>query len=161
MHFLFLFQAMQWGRMHEGTAVAEYEAARGIKTERCGLFIDPTCCWLGASPDRFVPGESSAMAGLVEIKCPFSAADSTIQEYATKRGSCLQLVNGEVALKRSHNYYHHIIGQMGIANVPWCDFVVWTTKGMFVERVAFNEDHWFSFRRQLTDFYFEFMLPLL
>ena len=31
---------------------------------------------------------------------------------------------------------------MGIGKRPWCDFVIYTTKGISVERVLFDEHYW-------------------
>ena len=42
----------------------------------------------------------------------------------------------------THSYYAQVQGQMGVGKRPWCDFVVYTKKGISVERVPFNETYW-------------------
>ena len=71
---------MAWGRNHEDVAAAAYKFIKQIKTHRCGFYIDPACCWLGASPDRIVNGSSDP--GLVEIKCPLLEIDWSLEELA-------------------------------------------------------------------------------
>ena len=48
----------------------------------------------------------------------------------------------QLRLKRYSNYYCQVIGEMAILEVPWCDFVVWTEAGIFVERVPFDRAFW-------------------
>ena len=43
-------------------------------------------------------------------------------------------------LKRRHDYYYQIIGQLGITDVRYCDFIVWTLVDLDVERV-YNYGH--------------------
>ncbi len=43
--------------------------------------------------------------------------------------------NGKVLLDKSHDYYIQVQGQLLVTGAPWCDFVVYTTKDMFIERI--------------------------
>ena len=36
-----------------------------------------------------------------------------------------------------------------------CDFIVYTSKGMHVERIAFDPNYWQTLRNQLLQYYFE------
>ena len=157
----FTIQAISWGRDHEDVAAAAYESMKETKTRRCGFYIDPTCCWLGASPDRVVTGDGSIDSGLVEIKCPLSAVDCSLEEFAKNRSSCLHIVNDEIHLKRSHSYYYQVLGQMATTHNQWCDFVVWSPSSLFIERIHFDEMKWIAFRRRLTELYFDLILPQL
>ena len=122
-------------------------------------FINSKFCWLSASPDRVVHGASNAEE-LLEVKCPFSARDCSLVEFAAKRGSCLQLVSDSLRLKRNHNYYFQVLGQVGVCGKSWCDFVVWSPTEMFTERI-FYQDTWLTHLEKLTEFYFQHVLPLL
>jgi len=33
-------------------------------------------------------------------------------------------------------------GQMAVGERPWCDFVIYTTQGLRVNRVLFDSDYW-------------------
>ena len=45
-------------------------------------------------------------------------------------------------MKKRHPYYCQIQGQMAIGVHPWCDFIVYTSKGVTVERVRYNQEFW-------------------
>ena len=38
-------------------------------------------------------------------------------------------------LKRDHAYYAQLQGQMGVSGAKWCDFIVYTSKGMYVHLI--------------------------
>lgn len=67
--------------------------------------------------------------------------------------------NGKVALSVNHKYYHQVQGQMGILKLSYCDFVSWTTKGLFLERVmcanSYINDHAPHFKK----FFCDYLLP--
>ena len=45
-------------------------------------------------------------------------------------------------------------GQMGIGNRQWCDFVVYTTRGIHVQRIDFGKVYWErTLLPKLTEFY--------
>ena len=70
---------------------------------------------------------------------PFVANDSTAQQ---------------VVFKRTHMYFAQVHGQIAIGNRPWCDFVIYTTKGVSVHRVRFSEGYWkVHLLPKLTSFY--------
>ena len=56
-------------------------------------------------------------------------------------------------LKTSHAYYAQVQGQMGVSGVEWCDFVVYTKKGMSVERIPFKKQYWNDLK-QPSNYYF-------
>ena len=62
--------------------------------------------FLGASPDRLV--SENGMFGLVEIKCPYSMYDKTIQEACQKPNFCCEICNATPSLKLDHEYYNII-----------------------------------------------------
>ena len=97
---------------------------------QCGLYVDTAKCWLAASPDGLVGGEA-----VVEVKCPLACeatrldwlahhdntfclqpdlVTGTIRQCITYCRRYLTLFSGGLRLKRSHNYYYQIQGQMHI-----------------------------------------------
>ena len=52
-------------------------------------------------------------------------------------------------LKRAHAYYTQVQGQMGCTGAQWCDFVVYTKKGMSIERIAFDRGYWVELQEKL------------
>lgn len=45
-------------------------------------------------------------------------------------------------LKRYHAYYYQVQGELAVLGLGWCDFVIFTACGLFVERIHFDEKHW-------------------
>ena len=110
----FSLPSKRYGKDHESDAVEALNmilARNGLKVEECGLFIDTSTGYLAATPDGTV-GEDS----LVEVKCPMKCKDSSIAELAsTDPTFCLEHYGDGMRLKRSHNYYYQIQGQLHMA----------------------------------------------
>jgi len=76
--------AIQWGRDHESTVFKEYQKLLpdfypDLKLQKAGFMVgDPA--YLGASPDGIFLDDTSILKGIIEIKCPYSAANITVCE---------------------------------------------------------------------------------
>ena len=44
-------------------------------------------------------------------------------------------LDGTISLKRDHEYYHQVQLQLYITSANWCDFCVYTTKGIAIESI--------------------------
>jgi predicted phage-related endonuclease len=93
---------MQWGIDNEDGARRAYEADTGDFVIEAGLYKHPTITGSHASPDGLVDDD-----GLIEIKCPNSAAHITT------------LKTGTVATQ----YVYQMQWQMACTGRQWCDFV--------------------------------------
>ncbi|KAG0440819.1 hypothetical protein HPB47_016167 [Ixodes persulcatus] len=77
------------GITHEPHAVRNYERAlrcRGhsIQTTCCGIMVDPSLPWLGASPDRLVYDPKEPVPhGVLEVKCPYTMYHSADPDSQT------------------------------------------------------------------------------
>ncbi|XP_049515793.1 uncharacterized protein LOC119435437 [Dermacentor silvarum] len=158
-------RAIQYGVSSEAMAVQQYERTlrtfrHNIETFHCGLIVDPTCPWLGASPDRVVwDPEEQSPHGIVEVKCPYSMRDLKVP---STQGSCLvKDGNGTYRLNRTHFYYYQVIGQMALSGLTWADFVVYAPQFLVVERIRFSESEWQKCKNRLDSFYFSTLLPYL
>ena len=88
-------------------------APQGLRVRPCGLFVDTEAGYLAASPDGVLDGDT-----LVEVKCPLKCRDRAIADLAASDSSfCLGLDpdTGTPALKRGHNYYYQVQGQMHVS----------------------------------------------
>lgn len=110
--------------------------------------------FLGASPDAAVYDTSCECAfGLAEVKCPYSIRNVIPAEACEKPDFfCTLSPNSTPMLKRTHPYFAQVQGQMAIANRTWCDFVVFTTKGLSIERIPFDKLFWKDLLEKLIDF---------
>ncbi|XP_070189196.1 uncharacterized protein [Littorina saxatilis] len=157
--------AMKWGQQKEATAVAQYRAQvsndhEGFGVEPCGLFIRPMFPTLGASPDGMIVCRCHGR-GCLEVKCPASKADLTIDEACQDKNFCLGKEENVIGLKRHHPYYMQVQTQMALSETNFCDFVVWTKKGLHVERVLFDADFWQDSVVKMTEFFSAVVLPEL
>ena len=66
------------------------------------LNINPQVNWIGALPDGLVtdPSEQQANNGLVEIKCPTSAKNTSLIDLCAKSNICLQCTATGMELKK-------------------------------------------------------------
>ena len=92
---------------------------------------------MGASPDAVVHDPSSTeQFGLAEVKCPYSCRHLTPIDAAESSDFCSAVevdTSGERHLKlNEHMYYSQIQGQMAITERHWCDFIVYTERGVSI-----------------------------
>ena len=154
--------ALQWGRDHEADAKLHYERTclePGYSLVECGLFVDKSG-FLGATPDGMVVDKDNKPIRLIEIKCPHKHKDTTVIDACSSSSFFCKVVNDKPALKTIHNYYHQVQGQMAVTGTHQCDFIVWTTSDVSVERISFDNLFWTSIcLPQLRNFYMNSMLP--
>jgi len=156
-----------WGKENEPVAVARYiqhmnTCSKDVTVTQTGLIINPAFPYLGATPDGLIKDRSSPDAdGILEIKCPFKYRDVGPTEAAQNKDFCCELNDGVPTLKRRHNYYYQVQGQMAVASRNGCDFVVYSNNEVSVERIAFDETFWVSMTPRLEDFYIEGLVPIL
>ena len=156
-----------WGRMKEKEALSEYvhfmnSQGHVLKVEPCGFIIHPDKGWLGASPDALVTDISCAQQkGIAEVKCPFSKRDITPQDACKDANFYCSLVDGRLHLNRTHPYYHQVQLQLYVGTdlYSWCDFCVFTTKGILVERIFLDPVWCTTYVPQLEEYFSYHMLP--
>ena len=128
-----------------------------------GLHVNPAFSYLGASPDGSVydPSNIEKPFGFLEVKCPYSSRDLSPTEACSNSSFFCELdADGHPCLKKSHAYYAQVQGQMAIGERPWCDFVVYTSKALTVERIYFNETYWTdTLLPKLVTFYDNCVVP--
>lgn len=145
---------MKYGLQQEPVAVELYvNMFCMMKAFKVGFVINSSAYYLGCLPDRRVYDAAIEKYGLVEIKCP----------SVEKISDCNRLleVNGQFRLKRNHEYYYQVMGQLGITGCNWCDFFVMTYADFHKERIVFDVDLWNSMKDDLDFFYFNYFLPYL
>ena len=76
-----------------------------------------------------------------------SVHSSTPEDACTQPDFCCTLESRadgtmNARLKRSHNYFAQVQGQMAITGRHWCHFVLYTKIGLSVEMILFDENFW-------------------
>ena len=62
-------------------------------------------------------------------------------------------------LDRSHAYFYQVQAQLHIVDVDYCDFVVWSKKDLFVERIVRDVDLWDNIIPRVETFFRLCVLP--
>lgn len=122
-------KAILHGLKYESVAIETFCEKFGAEVEPCGLFVCETHPMLAASPDGLV-GEDH----VVEVKCPFSAKDKKISHLTVPY---LISDDNKLWLRKNHEYYFQIQGQLLCTKRKSCFFIVYTQidmEVMLVER---------------------------
>ena len=163
----FTSESLNWGKDNEATALEKYQQHQNVSGHN-GLYIAPSgfvVCeshpFLGVSPDAVVHDPNSPNPfGLAEVKCPYSARNLSPIEAAKSPNFYCDVIGSKLKLKRSHPYYSQVQGQMAITERHWCDFIVYTKKGIHVERIDFDPEFWNDkLLPKLEDFYDTCLAP--
>lgn len=158
--------ATTWGKEKESVALQQYtdhqnsHGHAGLYSCRSGFVISEKYPYLGASPDAVVHDPSVGnQFGLAEVKCPYSVRDKSLEEAVSSPNFFCSLENGSLKLKKTHNYYCQVQGQMAVTERYWCDFVVYTEKGISVERIEFDSAFWSDLLLKLSSFFENCLAP--
>ena len=147
-----------WGIKHEAAARRQYMNRTKNNVEQCGLIINSEYPYLGASPDGLIVDSD----GIIEIKCPASEKwKMALPEDCARDKDFYCFLNDvdEICLKEEHHYYYQIQGQLAITKRKWCDFIIWTLKGLSVQRIFFKSDFWENMLSKLKFFYVTNVMP--
>lgn len=156
-------RAMKHGKAQEPHAKLCYEKLQRKKhksftVQESGLLVMQEFQFIGASPDLVVECQCHGK-GLCEIKCPFKTRDrKPTSEYLP------YLVSGageQDSLKRNHEYFFQVQGQMGVSGLMYCDLFIYTSHGFHLERIMFDTDFWIELLRRLRNFWQQHVRPEL
>ena len=155
-----------WGQMHEASAIAKYQEITGNHVQPIGLVLLP-CGFLGSSPDGIIfdmSQEGAATQGVLEIKCPWSHRNSSINQMVAeelkgkdKKKSFFLTATKE--LNKEHNYWHQVQAEILAANVTWAHFVIWTTVDCAILRIEKDLAWEAKYVPMLKEFYLNDLIP--
>ncbi len=75
-------------------------------------------------------------SGILENKCPYAHRYDDIRDACdAKSFFCTMSKNGTISLKTEHTHYHQVQLQLFVTQINWCEFCVYTTKGIAVQRI--------------------------
>ena len=152
-------KATKWGCEHEQDAKNEYLKTMSGKHQNLtwhdtGLVINPLYPFMGASPDGKVTCDCCDDV-LVEIKCPFCKRSESVTDDI----DCLQSVDGQLTLNRDHAYFYQVQCQLLLVGLQFCDFVVWTERDFFHQRISIEPDFCTDMVNKCTVFFKKAILP--
>ena len=114
-------------------------------TIECGMFINKQ--YYGyMQPLTFYVGVSSVAMGVERFSAPYCLDGIDFQSYVKKSSSCLEMQDGNMNLKRNHQYHFQVQQQLFITDLLFCDlsFCGFSEQGAaFInERIYPDRDHW-------------------
>ena len=148
---------LEHGKKYEPVALVEYEKFMSsrrtpVKVLPCGFVVCQGIPIIGATPDaRVIDFGWVDHFGLAEVKCPYT------KHQVTPLDACSdpkKTTDTECKLKEDHPYYAQVQGQMAATGARWCDFIVYTSKGLYVQRIAFDPMFWGNLKQKLLCYYF-------
>ncbi|XP_071106878.1 uncharacterized protein [Haliotis cracherodii] len=159
----------EWGLDHENDALDQYKTIMmsghtNLVLQKSGFVINPDFPHLGATPDSYVTCDCCGK-GLVDVKCLFKYRDQHPCEICDNQFYLKPHVKYDPvcinSLQTSHNYYHQVQGQLHVCDLNYCDFVVWSRKGIHIERVIKDTTFWNSLKVKLDFYFLRIVLPEL
>ena len=159
-------RSVHHGIENESKALNEYKNAmmsNGFQVEifASGFVTQPDYFWLWATPDakvRCCEGDKVTF-GIVEVKCPYSARFLKPSQAVVLKNFLTENDNGFPKLKRNHASFYQVQIQLFLTQSPWCDFIVFTFKGLSIERI-FSCQNWILKNIPfLQNFYQNYAIP--
>ncbi|XP_035987601.1 uncharacterized protein LOC118560572 isoform X2 [Fundulus heteroclitus] len=134
-------EAVAFGRKYEDQAKQLYSEWMKDRHEQfslheTGLVVDQQFPLFAATPD----GIRSCVChgdGLVEIKCSFKHKDLCVKDIP-KVDKTFYLEKDSLVLKQSHRHYTQVQFQMYVCKKLFCDFVVFTHRGVHVQTIKYD-----------------------
>ena len=162
----FTTSATTWGCQHEADAIEAYEKImsgkhKNFKIAQCGFIISQEFPFIGASPDRTVSCDCCGF-GCAEVKCPFCIKNKDIKSGLNLKNFCLVPEENTYSLSRDHAYFYQVQSQINIcAKSKYGDFILWTEKDIFVERILPDHEFWQETVTKAQNFFYKCLLPVL
>ena len=158
--------SLKYGRENESVAIEKYckymaNIGHKVTVLPCGLVVRPDLPFLGGSPDgKIIDPVAHPHYGILEVKCPYKYREVSPMDAALMDSDFYVSVKDEkLYLKETHQYYFQVQGQLALTGAKWCDFVIYTKKGLGIQRIKFNEQFWLDTYLKLEIFYFTHFLP--
>ncbi|KAH9638767.1 hypothetical protein HF086_002007 [Spodoptera exigua] len=149
------------GRTHEKVALEQLSKLLKVTIDPCGLYIDKTHPFLGATPDGIIENNT-----LVEIKCPVIPFKIGIEAAISQGKMHLWRINkktGDIVINKMSDWYMQVQGQMHVCDVPKCILAVWYGDNQIKVEEIFKDDEFWTDKMEpkLISFYFDCLLPEL
>ena len=160
---------LTYGKENESTAIEAYkrymhDKGSPVTISQVGLILSKERPGYGASLDGLVLDPTCKTKGGLECKCSLSKLNQSAYVAAKDPTFYLQVSDDELHLKRSHNYFLQVQGQMFATGLEWVDFVVYfgPNERVFVERIMFDRKKWYDEHLPKLDLFYKWaFLPEL
>ena len=138
--------ALKYGQSMEVNAINEFyehmsKSHKNLKLSDCGIVLDKSHPYIGASPDQIVKCDCCSKACL-EVKCPYSINYTSPNNPDNKLEYLKKDHNGVLKLNKAHKYYTQCQMQMGVTGCSRRYFFVWTQHGFVMDTILFDPEWW-------------------
>ncbi|XP_049820539.1 uncharacterized protein LOC126264889 [Aethina tumida] len=136
-------EATKYGKINETVAIKKFEEEYNKIVKPAGLFVDVLHGYLGASPDGIISEDE------IVVKCSyktFKSGYSLEEGIIRKQIPYLSMKDNKIALRKNHEYYYQIQGQLNIIGAKRCYFIVYSgpKNKILVEVFPKDEDFWIN-----------------
>jgi len=146
--------SLTYGKRNESKVKGIYLAqCPNRHIHECGFIINNEFPFLGATPDGKLCDQGHT--GLIEIKCPYSARDLSVQQACDLPNFFLENSDQEIKLRKTHSYYMQVQGQLMVSGCAFCDFVVYCPKDteLFIQRIYPDKPFMMKMLVKLSEFF--------
>ncbi len=159
--------AIEHGKRCEPVALRKYQQymrniGHKVTVHTCGLVVRSDLPYLGCTPDaKITDSIAHPHFGIAEVKSLHTYSNITPREAAViDKDFYLKLGAFDLLqLDKNHRHYYQVQGQMKVTGAKWCDFIVYSFKGLSIERIAYDDDFCTQMLEKLEMFYFRKFLP--
>ena len=134
-----------------------------IEIIHCGVRSHKQFKYIAGSPDGIGVNRVTDERFLIEYKAPYGLHTSKTSIFDAPRlipGFCLIEKDGQITVRRRHNYYYQIQGLLEVLDLPYCMLVVGGFESMCTVRVEREHEFFLSVMLpKLREFYFGAILP--
>jgi hypothetical protein len=130
-----------------------------VNVTSVGLCVPNWSPRIASSPDGIVNTCGELIPHVLEIKCIYDTSiyPRSIVDVARQRGSsfyCTVDANDQLTLKKTHQYYYQVLGEMATTGLLNADFVIYhpRTGEVKVLKVVFDQEDWKKLKTKLDNF---------
>ena len=146
-----------WDLKHKDSARRAYERVESKKHHKLrlidkGFLISTQKPFIGASLDNICTCDCAESCPDIEVefKCHWKHRHLSPKESFLTPEIGGQKVRNDFSLKRQTLYYFQVQIQMFVAGLTLCDFVVWTTQGLFSVAVPYDTSFIATYLRNIA-----------
>ncbi|XP_046970606.1 uncharacterized protein LOC124537760 [Vanessa cardui] len=151
--------AIAHGIEHEKQALQQLQTQENLNILPCGLFIDQTYPFIGATPDGLMGDDM-----IVEIKCPLVAVKMGLTNAIQQNK--IQIIkydkNSETVLNKKSNWFYQVQGQLHVTGRRLCLLGIWAGENepILTKRIE-RDDHFWKTQMEpkLINIYMKCLLP--
>ncbi len=159
--------AIEHGKRCEPVALWQYQQymrniGHKVTVQARGLVARSDLPYLGCTPDaKITKPIAHPHFGIAEVKSLHTYSNITPREAAAiDKDFYLKLGAFDLLqLYTINRHYYQLQGQMKVTCAKWCDFIVYSLKGLLIECIAYDNDFCTQMLEKLERFYFRKFLP--